>query len=80
MDAHIAGPGAKLKHALLDLLWLPTRNVISLLPAAFWEWRKNAVSRLAAALAFYTVFSLAPTLIIALAIAGAALREGVVRL
>jgi membrane protein len=80
MDAHVAGPGAKLKHALLDLLWLPTRNVISLLPAAFWEWRKNAASRLAAALAFYTVFSLAPTLIIALAIAGAALGEGVVRL
>lgn len=75
----MAGPGAKLQHALLDLLWLPTRNVVRLLPAAFWEWRKNAASRLAAALAFYTVFSLAPTLIIALAIAGAALGEGVAR-
>jgi len=80
MGEQMAGPGANLKHALLDLLWLPTRNTLRLLPAAFWEWRRNAASRLAAALAFYTVFSLAPTLIIALAIAGAALGEGVVRL
>lgn len=79
MDAQMAGLGARLKHALLDLLWLPTRNTVRLLPAAFWEWRKKAASRLAAALAFYTVFSLAPTFIVALAIAGAALGEGVVR-
>ena len=77
--AEMAAPGTRPKQAFSDLLWLPIRNVVRLLPAAFWEWRKKAASRLAAALAFYTVFSLAPTFIIALAIAGAVLGEGVVR-
>ena len=65
-----------MKRAVRNLLWLPATNVVRLLPDTFWEWRRNAASRLAAALAFYTVFSLAPTLIIALAIAGAVLGEG----
>ncbi|MDA1314677.1 MAG: YihY/virulence factor BrkB family protein [Acidobacteria bacterium] len=68
-----------MKQLFFDLLWRPARNVVQLLPVAFATWRENAASRLAAALAFYTVFSLAPTIIIALAIAGAVLGEGHVR-
>lgn len=68
-----------MKQLFFDLLWRPARNVVQLLPVAFETWRENAASRLAAALAFYTVFSLAPTIIIALAIAGAVLGEGHVR-
>lgn len=45
--------------------------ILRLFPEAFQHWQKDKVSRLAAALAYYTVFSLAPLLIIAIAIAGA---------
>lgn len=42
-----------------------------LLRETFQEWQQDNASRLAAALAYYTVFSIAPLLIIAIAIAGA---------
>lgn len=38
--------------------------------ATFWEWWYDNTFRLAAALAFYTVFSLAPILLIAISLAG----------
>ncbi|MEB3830340.1 YihY/virulence factor BrkB family protein [Phormidium sp. CCY1219] len=41
-----------------------------LLKRTFAEWQKDKASRLAAALAYYTAFSLAPMLIIAIAVAG----------
>ncbi|HEY9878603.1 MAG TPA: YihY/virulence factor BrkB family protein [Leptolyngbyaceae cyanobacterium] len=41
-----------------------------LLKEAFQEWQQDKASRLAAALAYYTVFSLAPLLILVIAIAG----------
>jgi membrane protein len=41
----------------------------------FEEWNQDNAARLAAALAYYTVFSLAPLLIIAIAIAGLALGQ-----
>lgn len=44
-----------------------------LLKETFSEWQEDRAARLAAALAYYTVFSLAPLLIIALGIAGLAL-------
>ncbi len=69
----------RMKQLFIELLWRPAKSVVQLLPAAFWTWRESAADRLAAALAFYTVFSLAPTFIIALAIAGAVLGEGHVR-
>nr|MBA3921442.1 YihY/virulence factor BrkB family protein [Nostocaceae cyanobacterium] len=47
------------------------RVVWELLKETFAEWNKDKVSRLAAALAYYTIFSVAPLLIIAIAIAGA---------
>ncbi|MBZ8180538.1 YihY/virulence factor BrkB family protein [Oscillatoria salina] len=46
------------------------KNIFGLLKEAFSEWQKDKASRLAAALAYYTVFSLAPVVIIAVAIAG----------
>jgi membrane protein len=43
-----------------------------LLKEVFKDWREDRASRLAAALAYYTIFSLAPLLIIAIAVAGLA--------
>lgn len=46
------------------------KRIISLIKETFKEWQKDKAPTLAAALAFYTVFSLAPLLIIVIAIAG----------
>lgn len=46
-----------------------------LLKATYAEWNKDNVPRLGAALAYYTVFSLAPLLIIVIAIAGLAFGQ-----
>src|SRR5687767_11274962 len=46
--------------------------VWGLIKEAFDDWSEDRASRLAAALAYYTIFSLAPLLIIAIAIAGLA--------
>lgn len=51
------------------------RKIWSLLRETFKEWQRDECSRLAASLAYYTVFSLAPLLIIAIAIAGAIFGE-----
>lgn len=48
------------------------RDVFQLLRDTFEGWNEDKAPRLAAALAYYTVFSLAPLLIIAIAIVGAA--------
>ncbi len=46
------------------------KTVISLLKETFTQWQEDKAPTLAAALAYYTVFSLAPLLIIVIAIAG----------
>ena len=46
------------------------KTVLSLLKETFTEWQEDKAPTLAAALAYYTVFSLAPLLIIVIAIAG----------
>ena len=51
----------------------------SLLEATFVSWRADNASQQAAALAFYTLFSLAPVLIIGIAIAGAVFGEQAAR-
>ncbi|HEY6073065.1 MAG TPA: YihY/virulence factor BrkB family protein [Anaerolineales bacterium] len=43
---------------------------ISLIKGTFEEWREDNAARLAAALAYYTTFSLAPLLVLVIAIAG----------
>lgn len=47
------------------------RKVGRLLQETFNEWQEDKASRIAAALAYYTVFSISPLLVIAIAIAGA---------
>ena len=42
-----------------------------LLKETFQQWQQDKASRIAAALAYYTVFSISPLLVIAIAIAGA---------
>lgn len=51
------------------------KSAIRLLRETVTEWNEDKASRLAAALAYYTIFSLAPLLIIAIAIAGAVFGE-----
>lgn len=46
------------------------RATFKLLQEAFQEWQQDKASMLAAALAYYTVFSITPLLVIAIAIAG----------
>ena len=47
-----------------------SKGAIQLVKETIAEWNEDKVSRLAAALAYYTIFSIAPLLIIAIAIAG----------
>jgi membrane protein len=49
---------------------LAPRVISSLLTETFFEWYEDRVPRLAAALAYYTVFALAPGLILIIALAG----------
>jgi membrane protein len=46
------------------------KSMVELLKATIADWQEDKASRLAAALAYYTVFSLAPLLVIVIAIAG----------
>ncbi len=55
------------------------KTIFTLLKETVDEWNKDKASRLAAALAYYTVFSLSPLLIIAIAIAGAIFGEEAAR-
>ncbi|WP_414565894.1 MULTISPECIES: YihY/virulence factor BrkB family protein [unclassified Anabaena] len=50
-----------------------------LLKETFKEWSEDKVPRLAAALAYYTIFSIAPLLIIVIAVAGAVFGEDAAR-
>ena len=45
-------------------------GALALLRQAFADWRKDNAGRLGAALSYYTLFSLAPLLIVAIAVAG----------
>jgi membrane protein len=53
----------------LGLLLRP-KATLALAKATYSEWSKDKVPRMGAALAYYTIFSLAPLLVIAIAIAG----------
>ncbi len=55
------------------------RGVLRLLKETATEWQEDKVPVLAAALSYYTVFSLAPLLLIAIAIAGAVFGEEAAR-
>ncbi|MEH2162923.1 MAG: YihY/virulence factor BrkB family protein [Nostoc sp.] len=53
--------------------------IFKLFQETFKEWSEDKASRLAAALAYYTIFSIAPLLIIVIAIAGAVFGEEAAR-
>lgn len=53
--------------------------IVELLKETVKEWQEDKASRLAAALAYYTIFSLAPLLIIVIAIAGSIFGEEAAR-
>ena len=55
------------------------RRVFGLLQETVKEWNQDKASRLAAALAYYTMFSLAPLLVIVIAIAGFFFDQAAVR-
>ncbi len=55
------------------------RAAVDLLRATFHDWREDKASRLAAALAYYTVFALAPLLLLAVAVAGLVFGEQAAR-
>ena len=54
-------------------------TIFRLLKESFREWQEDKVSLLAAALAYYTVFSITPLLVIAIAIAGAVFGQDTAR-
>jgi membrane protein len=58
---------------------MTARDTIGLLKASAAEWSEDKASRLAAALSYYTIFSIAPLLIIAVAVAGAVLGDEAAR-
>jgi membrane protein len=55
------------------------RSVWSLLKETVDEWQRDKVDRMAAALAYYTLFSIAPLLVIAVAVAGAVFGQEAAR-
>ena len=50
-------------------------NVFGLLKRTFQEWLEDKAPQLGAALAYYTVFSLAPLILVLLAVVGIIFRE-----
>src|SRR6185503_11510465 len=52
---------------------------LSLLKKAFAEWNKDKAPRLGAALAYYTAFSLAPLLVVVIAITGLVMGQSTAR-
>lgn len=52
------------------------KNIYSLLKETFDEWKKDKVGRLAAAMSYYTVFALAPLLLIVTGIIGLVYQDG----
>ncbi len=51
------------------------RQTVAILKEAAWDWMEDQAPTLGAALAFYTVFSLAPLLVITISIAGLVLGQ-----
>ena len=58
---------------------LPTPPVLTLLKEAYKDFQNDQAPRLGAALAYYTIFSIAPLLIIVIGVAGLVLGEEAVR-
>ncbi len=55
------------------------KEFVSLLKETFKEWQEDKASRLAAALAYYTIFSMAPLLLLTIALAGLVVDKSTVQ-
>jgi membrane protein len=71
-------PAAILRHARMAVL-LDGRKLVRLLSETVNSWFEDNAGRLGAALAFYTVFSLAPLLVVVVGIAGLVLDRAAVQ-
>jgi membrane protein len=69
----------RFSNSLTKIKSLRTLTVVQLISETIKEWLDDGASRLAAALAYYTIFSLAPLLIFVIAIAGFVFGAGVAR-
>jgi membrane protein len=69
MAHHQQKPGVKRSHSFRRILRLRFQDLGALLREAASEWHSDNVPRLGAALAFYTLLSLAPLLVVIVAIA-----------
>src|SRR6187399_387754 len=58
---------------------ITSNRVLRLLAKTFDDWMEDRALRLSAALAFYSVFSIAPLMVIAMGLAGLVLGEEAVR-
>jgi membrane protein len=58
---------------------LTPKKLFHLFKQTFTEWKQDRANRLAAALAYYTVFSIAPLLIVVIAVASVAFGQDAVR-
>ncbi len=63
----------------MNLQTLTGNRVFKLLKATFDDWMEDSALRLSAALAYYSIFSIAPLLVIAISLAGLVLGEEAVR-
>ena len=63
----------------MNLQTLTGNRVFKLLKATFEDWMEDHALRLSAALAYYSIFSIAPLLVIAMSVAGLVLGEEAVR-
>ena len=64
---------------MLPVLAMKREQIVPLLKETGQSWKKDKVTRLAAALAFYTLLSIAPLLVLAVSIAGLVLDEEAAR-
>jgi membrane protein len=63
----------------MNLSAITGNRAIKLLKATFDDWMEDGALRLSAALAYYSIFSIAPLLVIAISVAGLALGDEAVR-
>ena len=63
----------------MNLQVLTGNRVFKLLKATFDDWMEDNALRLSAALAYYSIFSIAPLLVIAISVAGLVLGQEAVR-
>lgn len=63
----------------MSLQTFTAKRALKLLKATFDDWLEDNAQRLSAALAYYSIFSIAPLLVIAISVAGIVLGEDAVR-